>query len=75
VIDGECDEGEKDDNCNKSISNQNHGLVYFLEGVIVKLGPASAIPNLLVPGSDLPQRSRTCSCLARICVSTRQDGM
>jgi len=36
-FDGECDEGEKDDNCNKSISNQNHGLVYFPEGVILHL--------------------------------------
>lgn len=47
---------------NKSISNQNHGVVYFLEGVKVKLEPASTFANLLVPGPD------------QLC-HTRQDGM
>lgn len=53
-IDGERDSGEKNEKGNKSISNQNHGVVvYFPEGVIVKLGPAPTFPNPLVPGPDV----------------------
>ncbi|XP_073699485.1 uncharacterized protein [Garra rufa] len=53
-IDGESD--VKDDKSNKSTSNQNHGVVYFLEGVIPGMAKAFLypIPEYLpkVPTSD-----------------------